>query len=351
MIDPTTMSFPGLGIGEFTVDKVAFSIGKIEVRWYGILITLGIICAFVVAYLHTREDKLVTDDLLDIGLVTVISGIVGARLYYVITSATSGRDTYNSFLDVIAVWNGGLAIYGAIIGGGLAVYFMCRYKKVRWQKLLDAVAPGVMIAQAIGRWGNFMNGEAHGTVVAENSPLAFLRMGLYEGGKFAYYHPTFLYESLWNLVGFILIQSFYKKKKFDGQILLEYVAWYGFGRMFIEGMRTDSLYLGHTGIRISQLLAFLCFIVAGGLLIAGFIATHKGKLGVADGVYLPGAKRLVLLERERIAREAEQAGETVPAQASETPDGDTDPAEAADDPKDDTAPDGTDPDKHEEENS
>ncbi len=304
MIDPTTISFPGIGIGEFTVDKVAFSIGKLEVRWYGVFITLGIICAFIVAYLHTKDDGLVPDDLLDIGLVSVIAGIVGARLYYVITSASSGRDTYNSFLDVIAVWNGGLAIYGGVIGGCLAVYLMCRYKKINWQKLLDAIVPGVMIAQVIGRWGNFINGEAHGGIVMEGSPLYFLRMGLYEGGTFACYHPTFFYESLWNLIGFVLIQVFYKKKKFDGQILLEYVTWYGFGRMFIEGLRTDSLYLGHTGIRVSQLVGFLCFLIGGGLLVAGLIAAKKGKLCVADNVYYPGAKRLILQEKERFVEEA-----------------------------------------------
>lgn len=338
MIDPTTISFPGIGIGEFTVDKVAFSIGKLEVRWYGVFITLGIICAFIVAYLHTRDDGLVPDDLLDIGLVSVIAGIVGARLYYVITSASSGRDTYNSFLDVIAVWNGGLAIYGGVIGGCLAVYLMCRYKKINWQKLLDAIVPGIMIAQVIGRWGNFINGEAHGGIVMEGSPLYFLRMGLYEGGTFACYHPTFFYESLWNLIGFVLIQVFYKKKKFDGQILLEYVTWYGFGRMFIEGLRTDSLYLGHTGIRVSQLVGFLCFLIGGGLLAAGLIAAKKGKLCVADNVYYPGAKRLLLQEKERFVEEAiaEKAAREAAANAehedgadgaSETDDADADKAD------------------------
>lgn len=304
MIDPTSISFPGLGIGEFTVDKVAFTIGNVSVRWYGVIIALGIVCAFLVAYFHSKADKLVTDDLLDIGIFTVVFGVIGARLYYVVTSASSGRDHYSDFLDVIAVWNGGLAIYGGIIAGALAIYFTCRYKKISWQKLCDMIAPGVMIAQAMGRWGNFFNGEAHGSVVAEGSPLYFLRMGLYEGGKLAYYHPTFLYESLWNLIGFVLIQIFYKKKKFDGQIVLSYFAWYGFGRMFIEALRTDSLYIGHTGIRISQAVGLLCFLIAGGLLIAGWILSKKGKLGVRSTVYLPGAKRLILMEQEHAAAAA-----------------------------------------------
>ena len=132
-----------------------------------------------------------------------------------------------------------------------------------------------MVAQAIGRWGNFFNGEAHGGVVSENSPLYFLRMGLYEGGRMQYFHPTFFYEGVWNVLGFILISIFYRKKKFNGQMLMAYVAWYGLGRMFIEGLRTDSLMLGP--IRISQLIGALCFLAGAGFMTLCWILTARGK--------------------------------------------------------------------------
>jgi prolipoprotein diacylglyceryl transferase len=155
------------------------------------------------------------------------------------------------------------------------------YKKINPLKVMDAVGPGVMLAQAIGRWGNFMNGEAFGYEVAEGSLLYPFRMGLISdytntGSTMHYYHPTFLYESLWNVAGFVLICLIYRKKKFNGQIALTYFAWYGFGRMFIEGLRTDSLYVGP--FRISQVVGALCFIAGMGLMIAGFVLASKGKL-------------------------------------------------------------------------
>ena len=180
-------------------------------------------------------------------------------------------DQYDSFLDAIAIWNGGIAMYGSIIGGALALIIVSKikkYDKTKVIKIFDLVAPGVMLGQIIGRWGNFVNGEAHGIETSENF---FLRMGLMGAAdtnyryQMTYYHPTFLYESLWNLVGFVLINLLYKKKKFDGQIVLMYLAWYGLGRMFIEGLRTDSLYIGV--FRISQVVGFLCFVICTTLLV------------------------------------------------------------------------------------
>ena len=154
-------------------------------------------------------------------------------------------------------------------------------KKISFFKVADAVAPGVMIAQTLGRWGNFCNGEAFGEIVAEGHPLHFMRMGLvsentiqdFKTFAMVYVHPTFLYESIWNLIGFILINIFYKKKKFDGQIFFTYIAWYGFGRMFIELLRTDSLYVGK--IRISSLVGLICFIVGLGFIIWKLISLKK----------------------------------------------------------------------------
>ncbi|MBE6601687.1 MAG: prolipoprotein diacylglyceryl transferase [Ruminococcaceae bacterium] len=289
-IDPTTISFPGLGIDPFTVDKIAFSIGKVEVRWYGILITIGIVLAFLyAAWRGKRNEGIIFDDVIDIGLVTVLLGVLGARLYYVLTTLDEGY--YHNLIDVFAVWDGGLAIYGGIIGGCTGIFVACKVKKLKWRRAFDMIAPGVMIAQALGRWGNFFNGEAYGSPIFDKTAYYFfntehalasgkgtifhtLRMGVSHAVtpvQTVFFHPTFFYECVWNIVGFILINLFYKRKKYDGQIALLYFTWYGFGRMFIEGFRTDSLYIpGTTTWRISQCLGLLCFGVGLTLLLVFF---------------------------------------------------------------------------------
>lgn len=286
----TTVSFPGIGIDAFTIDKVAFSLpifGGIEVRWYGVILTLGIVAGFLYALYRSKFEGVSTDDLIDFTLVTVTLAIIGARTYYVLTTIKDGL--YHSFYDVIAIWEGGIAIYGSIIGGALGLFLVSKFKKYDVKKMIrvfDMVSPGVMLGQIIGRWGNFVNGEAHGV---ETSANFFLRMGLMDRGtKFTYYHPTFLYESVWNLLGFVLINLLYKKKKFDGQIVLMYLAWYGFGRMFIEGLRTDSLYIGV--FRISQVVGFLCFVICTTLLVLGLM---RAKRGVLDAqTYTPVYEKL-----------------------------------------------------------
>ncbi len=274
------ISFPGIGIDWFALDKVAFSIGGLSVRWYGIIITLGIVCGVLYAMFRAKHEGISSEDVLDFAIWVVLLAVIGARLYYVLTTlkTESGEWRYDGFLDAIAIWKGGIAIYGAIIGGALGVVLVSKFKKYDKTKLLkvcDMVAPGVMLGQIIGRWGNFVNGEAHGIETSENF---FLRMGLV-GTADEYYakpvfvHPTFLYESLWNLVGFVLINLFYRKKKYNGQILLAYLAWYGFGRMFIEGLRTDSLYIGV--FRISQVVGFLCFVICAILLVYFFVREKR----------------------------------------------------------------------------
>lgn len=278
-----TISFPGIGIEPFTVNPVAFSVGSLEVRWYGIIITLGIIFSVFYCSYRAKQEGISYDDLLDMAIFTVIFGVIGARLYYVLTSLSE----YDSFMEMIAIWNGGIAIYGAIIAGAVTIFCVCKYKKISWRKAFDMVAPAVMMAQAIGRWGNFFNGEAYGYEVSPDSILYFTRMGLLPNIKsnfvIHYFHPTFLYESLWNFIGFIIINSLYKKKKFDGQIVLMYISWYGFGRMFIEGLRTDSLYVG--AFRISQVVGFVCFVVGTILLIYNLVKSRREKLTSFD--YVP----------------------------------------------------------------
>lgn len=286
-----TISFPGIGIENFTVNPVAFTIpifGGLEVRWYGLIITLGIILAFTYCAYRAKQEGIIFDHLLDIAIFTIIFGVLGARAYYVLTSL----DKYNSFYDVIAIWEGGLAIYGAVIAGAITIYFVCRHKKISPLKMLDAVAPAVMIGQILGRWGNFFNGEAYGSLLREDNLFYFIRMGLIPNvestTKMYYFHPTFLYESVWNLIGFLIIHFLYKKKKFDGQVVLMYLTWYGFGRMLIEGLRTDSLYVGV--FRISQVVGFLCFTVGALLLIVNLVKARRATITAGD--YVPTYGRI-----------------------------------------------------------
>ncbi len=303
-----TVSFPGFGIEDFNLNPVAFTVplfGGLEIRWYGIIITLGIILAFTYASLRAKQEGIKFDDVLDIAIFTVIFGIIGARLYYVLTSL----DQYDSFYEMIAIWEGGLAIYGAIIAGGLTVFLVCRHKKISFLKMFDATAPAVMIGQILGRWGNFFNGEAYGEEVLEGSFLYFARMGLIpninSSYRMYYFHPAFLYESLWNLCGFILINVLYKKKKFDGQVFLMYISWYGFGRMLIEGLRTDSLYVGV--FRISQVVGFLCFVVGALLLVLGLVKARRQRLTAKD--YAPAYPKFTTTAstQAEAAETAEQA--------------------------------------------
>lgn len=275
-----TVSFPGLGIGEGDISSIAFTLGEnFTVMWYGICIALGMVMAIAYASWRCKQQGITVDDLIDVAIFTIFFGVIGARLYYVLFS----DHEFKTLWDVINLRTGGLAIYGGIIFGAATIVVVCLIKKISWRKLYDAAGPGVMLAQAMGRWGNFFNGEAFGAQVEEGHPLHFLRMGLISSNtyndfgttKMVYVHPTFLYESLWNILGFVLINIFFKKKKFDGEVALWYFAWYGFGRMFIEGLRTDSLYIGSTGIRVSQLLGFLLFALASALVVYGRIMVKK----------------------------------------------------------------------------
>ncbi len=280
----TEISFPGLGIEPFEINGVALSFeigGKpITVMWYGIIICCAILAAFAYLSFRAKQQKLVFDDILDITLVTVCIAVIGARLYYVVfdgigeyivTGYGFWKNLGKSLYNIIAVWEGGLAIYGGILFGALTVFVMSRIKKISFFKLADMATPGIMLAQAIGRWGNFMNGEAFGS----ETTLPW-RMGINNfntGYMTMYVHPTFLYESLWNVLGFVLINIFYKKRRFEGEVGFWYFIWYGFGRTFIELLRTDSLMLGP--IRVSSMLAALIVVTLLPLLIVLRVKEHK----------------------------------------------------------------------------
>ena len=259
------ITFPGLGI---TIDPspVAFTIGSKEIYWYGVIIAAGFLLAYVLMQRKAPRFGLTGDDVLDMLLWAVPIGVIGARIYYCAFYWELFRDDP---ISCLYIWEGGLAIYGGVIAGVLGLCLYSRVKKKPLPVVLDVASLGVIVGQICGRWGNFFNREAHGS-----ETTSFLRMGLTgSDGVVRYYHPTFLYESVWNLVGLLLMHFLSKKRKFDGEVFFLYIAWYGLGRLFIEGLRTDSLYLFGSNLRVSQLVALLSII--GGLGAVAFIRINK----------------------------------------------------------------------------
>ncbi len=247
-----TISFPGLGLS-FNPSRVAFSIGSKPIYWYGIIIAAGFLLAVYYAMRRADQFGLTQDNIIDMLICAVPLAIIGARAYYCLFSWNLYKDDP---IRVLYIWEGGLAIYGGVIGAVIGLFLYTKVKKVKTSALLDIGGLGLLIGQAIGRWGNFMNREAFGAQTD-----SFLRMGLTDAsGATIYVHPTFLYESVWNAIGLLILHFYSKRRKFDGQIFLMYLGWYGLGRMFIEGLRTDSLYVGASNLRVSQLLAGVCFL-------------------------------------------------------------------------------------------
>ncbi len=249
------IAFPGLGI-ELDINRVAFEIFDKPIYWYAIIIASGFLLAVYYGMKRSREFNLDEDNITGMLMVAAPLAIVCARLYYVIFEFDQYKD---DLLCILYIWNGGIAIYGAIIGALLGVIIYCSFKKMKIRNFLDIGALGLMIGQSVGRWGNFVNAEAYG---GETSLL--WRMEIYDAAARARIcvHPTFLYESLWNVLGFVILHFYSKKRKFNGEVFCLYVLWYGIGRAMIEGLRTDSLYFFGTGIRTSQMLAILTALAA-----------------------------------------------------------------------------------------
>ena len=259
--DYTSISFPSFGI---EIDPPRFfELGPLVVRFYALCICMGLVLAVYYGCRRSRQFGLKQDDILDGVLYVTPFAILCARLYYCAFS----WETYaaNPF-SILYIWEGGLAIYGGVLGAIVGVAVFCKCKKIPVATVLDIVALGFLIGQSCGRWGNFFNREAFGAPTD-----SFLRMGLLNSrtGGWEFYHPTFLYESVWNLTGFVLLHFLSKHRRFDGQVALGYAAWYGLGRAFIEGLRMDSLYLG--SFRVSQLLAAVSFLAASAVLVWKFI--------------------------------------------------------------------------------
>ena len=270
--------------------RVAFTLFGRDVYWYGVLMALGILIGVWLTLKEGKRRKLTEDDILDMCLVIIPSGVVGARLYYVIFEWASYA---SNPIRALYIWEGGLAIYGAVIGGLIGMFIYSRVKKIRFLKLADCIAPGLVLAQAIGRWGNFFNQEAFGLPI-NNGELMWFPFAVYIEGyhtfngqpcSHPYHMATFFYESVWCLIVFIILWSCRRKFKHDGDAILSYAALYGLERMFVERLRGDSLYIIKpggsiaAGVRVSEMLSFILVVaIAAFFLIRYFKEKKLGRL-------------------------------------------------------------------------
>ncbi len=276
------LEFPNLFNGTAINYYRGFELFGISIYWYGVLITLGVIIAYTYAHMRSGQFGLDKERMFDVVFAALIGGFLGARIYYCVFTTLdpdSGKD-YNIITTFTTIRDGGLAIYGGIIGAFLVGVIMCKIRKVNIRAMFDIASLGFLIGQMIGRWGNFVNQEAYGAVAPEGYLLGMTGSEIskhVEAG--AVVHPCFLYESVWCLLGFILLHFYSKKlRSYDGEIFLMYIAWYGLGRAFIEGLRTDSLMIGSTDIRVSQVIAAATFVVALVVFVVFKILTEKKQL-------------------------------------------------------------------------
>lgn len=262
-----TVSFPGLGLN-IPISRTAFTIGNWSVAWYGIIIAVGLLTALIYGLKRSKTFGITSDDLADVVIFGIIAGVIGARLYYVLfyVDSAGSNPYFSNPLSMLYIWNGGLGIYGGVIAAFIAGFIACKIKKISVGAVFDIASLGFLIGQAIGRWGNFINQEAYGS--ATDLPWRMI-----VSGEARPVHPCFLYESLWCILGFILLHIYSKHRKFNGELFLMYVSWYAFGRFFIEGLRTDSLMIGN--IKVTQLVAVIFFIASVSLIIYKRIKIKK----------------------------------------------------------------------------
>lgn len=263
--------FPNLGIKIQHLSRVAITIFNIDIYWYAIIIVTGILCGLLLAQHEAKRTNQNPDIYWDFTIIAIFVSVICARLYYVIFS----WDYYkNNLIKIFAIREGGLAIYGGIIGGAITAIIFCKLRNIKLGVLADVAAPSLLLGQIIGRWGNFVNREAFGGYtdslfalrykleqVSNVPPSVFDKKILYNGVEYIQVQPTFLYESLWNLIIFILLMLYKRNKKFDGEIFILYLLGYSLGRVWIEGLRTDQLMLGSTSIAVSQLLSAILIVI------------------------------------------------------------------------------------------
>ena len=272
------INFPHLHIYLQHVIK-SISIGSFDIAMYGIIIACGMLVGLGVACYVAKKSGQNPDTYFDLALVAIICSVIGARIYYVVFRWDLYKD---DLLSIFNIRQGGLAIYGGVIAAIITTFIFAKVRKLSFPLLCDTAGLGLILGQAIGRWGNFCNREAFGDyydgLFAMQLPVSAVRTSdlteklmshttVVDGVEYISVHPTFLYESFWNLIGFIGLHIYSKRRKFDGEVFLLYMAWYGLGRAWIEGLRTDSLYLFSTGIRVSQLLAAVFFVVSAGVIV------------------------------------------------------------------------------------
>lgn len=271
MMNRMDIAFPNLGIYLKNVPK-SFSIFGFEIALYGVIIGIGVLCGVLLAARVAKKEKLDADVIWDFAIYAIIFSIIGARIYYVIFSWDMYKD---NLLAVFNLRGGGLAIYGGVIAAFITLWVYCRVKKLSFLQLADICVPGLVLGQAIGRWGNFTNREVFGeytdSLLAMRLPAEMVRSSdisesiaahMIEGTNYIQVHPTFLYESLWNLALLCIMLLYRQHKRFEGEQWLLYLGGYGLGRAWIEGIRTDTLFIPHTTIAVSQLLAVVLFVAA-----------------------------------------------------------------------------------------
>lgn len=267
------ISFPGLGIGDFEINRVAFEIFGKEIYWYGIIICVGLILAIAYGMANAKKASMTSDNLLDIAIVAIPISIVFARLFYVLTDGVAQK----SFLEVIAIWDGGISIIGTIIGGIFSVCLVCVVKKFKILNVLDLLSRCLIIGQIIGRLGNFVNGEVYG--IKTSLPWRMVITKVYENSQVVVadgVHPLFAYEMLWNTIGLVILILLARNKKYDGEIFFSYIAWYGLGRSFLELLRDGEFILNGY---ISAIIAASAFIIAS---TANIILAIRRKKAILD---------------------------------------------------------------------
>ena len=319
-MDSVLVKFAGIAT-EFEVSKI-LDLGFTEVRWYGAIIAFGFLLAVLFGGRTAYVWNINLDKMIDVLIFGTIGAIVGARAYYVIFK----WDYYSQHLSEIPkIWEGGLAIYGGIIGGILCAYIVCKVEKMNFWNLLDMVGISLLIGQGIGRWGNYANQEAFGGFTYKNwgmmsdTVVSYIASNKSEFGlegveNVAEYiaendlnvHPTFFYESVWCILGFFVLYIILKKfRKFSGQLFLCYGLWYGAERLIVEGMRTDSLYIGNTNLRASQLLSLMIVVVCGVLLVALTVKFTKNPKPIEGVDFLPPMNEKEKINYEKkLARQA-----------------------------------------------
>ena len=288
-----TINFPNLGIHLENVGQF-ISVFGFEIAYYGIIIGLGILSGILLAAYLAKKHGMNPDVVYDIAIYAVFFAVVGARLYYVAFSWDSYKD---NLLSIFNLREGGLAIYGAVLAAVLTVFIYTKIKKISFWKFVDVASPALILGQILGRWGNFFNREAFGEytdgLFAMQLPIDAVRrsdvteqmlrhMEVIDGIRYIQVHPTFLYESLWNLAVFAIMLWWMKYKKFDGEIFLMYLFGYGVGRFWIEGLRTDQLQIGSTGIAVSQMLALVLVVLSGVLIIVKTRKVNKQQTALEE---------------------------------------------------------------------